>query len=166
MFLAVTTLAFAVALDSFFLNPTNFPNFVPGSIPRPVLFGRFDLESEWVMYYLTLAFLVLTIFAALGIRKARSGRALLATRDNYRAAAAAAVPTTTAKLSGFVLSGVVAGVAGGLFILILRGARAGTFQPGLSTGGVLVGGHRRPRLDLRRADRRVHGPDAVAGPVR
>jgi ABC-type branched-subunit amino acid transport system permease subunit len=133
MFLAVTTLAFAVALDSFFLNPTNFPDYVPGSVLRPVLFGRFDLESEWVMYYLTLAFLVLTILAALGIRKARSGRALLATRDNYRAAAAAAVPTTTAKLSGFVLSGVVAGIAGGLYILILRGARAGTFQPGLST---------------------------------
>ena len=133
MFLAVTTLAFAVALDSFFLNPTNFPDFVPGSVLRPVLFARFDLESEWVMYYLTLAFLVITILAALGIRKARSGRALLATRDNYRAAGAAAVPTTTAKLSGFVLSGVVAGIAGGLYILILRGARAGSFQPGLST---------------------------------
>jgi ABC-type branched-subunit amino acid transport system permease subunit len=85
------------------------------------------------MYYLTLGFLAITILAALGIRKARSGRALLATRDNYRAAGAAAVPTTTAKLSGFVLSGVVAGIAGGLFILILHGARAGTFQPGLST---------------------------------
>ncbi len=133
MFLAVTTLAFAVALDSFFLNPTNFPDFVPGSIPRPVLWGRFDLESEWVMYYVTFGFLVITILAALGIRKARSGRALLATRDNYRAAGAAAVPTTTAKLSGFVLSGVVAGIGGGLFILILRGANAGTFRPGLST---------------------------------
>lgn len=133
MFLAVSTLAFAVALDSFFLSPTNFPDYVPGSIPRPVLWGRFDLESEWVMYYVVLGFLIVTILAALGIRKARSGRTLLATRDNYRAAGAASVPTTTAKLSGFVLSGVVAGMAGGLFILILRGARANTFQPGLST---------------------------------
>lgn len=133
LFLAVTTLAFAVALDSFFLNPTNFPKYIPGSIPRPDLWSRFSLESEWVMYYVCLGFLVLTIVAALGIRKARSGRTLLATRDNYRAAGAAAVPTTTAKLSAFVLSGVVAGIAGGLFILILRGARAGTFQPALST---------------------------------
>ncbi len=133
LFLAATTLAFAVALDSFFLNPTNFPNYIPGSVNRPMLFGRFNLESEWVMYYVALAFLVITIVAALGIRKSRSGRTLLATRDNYRAAAAAAVPTTAAKLSGFVLSGVVAGIAGGLFILILRGARAGSFQPGMST---------------------------------
>ncbi len=132
LFLAATTLAFAAALDAFFLNPTNFPDFIPGSVPRPVLWGRFDLESEWVMYYVALVFLVLTIFAAMGIRKARTGRALLATRDNYRAAGAAAVPTTAAKLSGFVLSGVVAGIAGGLFILILRGARAGTFLPDMS----------------------------------
>jgi branched-chain amino acid transport system permease protein len=131
-FLAVTTLAFAVALDSFFLNPTIFPKYIPGNVPRPALWGRFDVESEWVMYYLTLGFLAITIFAALGIRKARTGRTLLATRDNYRAAGAAAVPTTTAKLSGFVLSGVVAGIAGGLFILILRGARAGSFPPDLS----------------------------------
>ena len=132
LFLAATTLAFAAALDAFFLNPTNFPDFIPGNVPRPDLFSRFSMESEWVMYYVTLAFLVLTIFAAMGIRKARTGRALLATRDNYRAAGAAAVPTTAAKLSGFVLSGVVAGVAGGLFILILRGARAGTFLPDMS----------------------------------
>jgi branched-chain amino acid transport system permease protein len=133
LFLAATTLAFAVALDSFFLNPTNFPSYIPGSIDRPTLWSRFNLESEWTMYYVTLGFLVITIFVAMGIRGARSGRTLLATRDNYRAAGAAAVPTTSAKLSGFVLSGVVAGIAGGLFILILRGARAGSFQPGMST---------------------------------
>ncbi len=132
LFLAATTLAFAAALDAFFLNPTNFPNYIPGNVPRPALFERFDLESEWTMYYLTLGFFVATILAAMGIRKARSGRALLATRDNYRAAGAAAVPTTAANLSGFVLSGVVAGIAGGLFILILRGARAGSFLPDMS----------------------------------
>jgi branched-chain amino acid transport system permease protein len=132
LFLAATTLAFAVALDSYFLNPNNFPRFIPESISRPVLWNRFDLSSEWAMYYVCLGFLVVTIFAALGIRKARSGRALMATRDNQRAAAAASVPTTAAKLTGFVLSGVVAGIAGGLYILVLRGAGAGTFQPAMS----------------------------------
>jgi branched-chain amino acid transport system permease protein len=132
LFLAATTLAFAVALDSYFLNPNNFPRFIPDSISRPVLWNRFDLESEWAMYYVCLGFLAVTIFAALGIRKARSGRALMATRDNQRAAAAVSVPTTAAKLTGFVLSGIVAGIAGGLYILVLRGAGAGTFQPAMS----------------------------------
>lgn len=132
LFLAATTLAFAVALDTFFLNPVNFPNYIPGSITRPDLWDRFPLESEWTLYYLCLGFLALTIVIARGVRRARSGRVLISTRDNYRAAGAAAVPTTASKLSGFVLSGVVAGTAGGLYILVLQGAGAGSFQPPMS----------------------------------
>jgi branched-chain amino acid transport system permease protein len=129
LFLAVTTLAFAVALDSYFLNPVHFRNWIPQEVDRPVLWRRFPLESERGVYFLCLAFLVLTIAVALGVRRARGGRALLATRDNTRAAGAMAVPTTATKLSGFVLSGVIAGVAGGLHVLILHGARVGTYQP-------------------------------------
>jgi branched-chain amino acid transport system permease protein len=132
LFLAATTLSFAVALDTFFLNPVNFPEYIPGSIDRPTLWERFALQSEWTLYYVCLAFLALTMLLARGVRKARSGRVLISTRDNYRAAGAAAVPTTTSKLSGFVLSGVVAGVAGGLFIMVLQGAGAGSFQPPMS----------------------------------
>jgi branched-chain amino acid transport system permease protein len=129
LFLAVTTLAFAVALDSYFLNPVHFSNWIPQEVDRPVLWRRFPLESERAMYFLCLAFLVLTIAVALGVRRSRGGRALLATRDNTRAAGAMAVPTTATKLSGFLLSGVIAGVAGGLHVLILHGARVGTYQP-------------------------------------
>ncbi len=132
LFLAATTLSFAVALDTFFLNPVNFPDYIPGSITRPVLWGRFDLQSEWVLYFLCLGFLVLSIAAARGVRRTRSGRVLISTRDNYRASGAAAVPTTASKLTGFVLSGVVAGFAGGLFITVLQGAGAGSFQPSMS----------------------------------
>jgi branched-chain amino acid transport system permease protein len=132
LFLAATTLAFAVALDSFFLNPVNFPNYIPGGLNRPVLWERFDLQNELSMYYVCLAFLGLAILAARGVRNARGGRVLLATRDNARAAGAAGVPTTASKLSGFVLSGVIAGVAGGLYILLLRGVGAGSFQPTMS----------------------------------
>jgi branched-chain amino acid transport system permease protein len=56
---------------------------------------------------------------------------VIAARDNQRAADAASVPTTTIKLSGFLLSGVIAGVAGALFVLQLRslGEGSGVFQP-------------------------------------
>jgi branched-chain amino acid transport system permease protein len=129
LFLAVTTLAFAVALDSYFLNPVHFHNWIPENVDRPVLWRRFPLESERATYFLCLACLVLAIAVALGVRRARGGRALLATRDNSRASAAMAVPTTASKLSAFVLAGVIAGVAGGLHVLILHGARVGTYQP-------------------------------------
>ncbi|HEV3363629.1 MAG TPA: ABC transporter permease [Acidimicrobiia bacterium] len=153
LFLAVTTLAFAVALDSYFLNPTYFNEWIPGTLQRPNLWQRFPLEGERAMYFLCLAFLVLFIFLARGVRRARPGRVLIAARDNRRAAEAASVPTTVVILSGFVFSGILAGIAGGLHVVILHGARIGSYQPvyslevfamavigGLgSVGGVLLG---------------------------
>jgi branched-chain amino acid transport system permease protein len=153
LFLAVTTLAFAVALDSYFLNPTYFNEWIPGTIVRPNLWQRFPLERERAMYFLCLTFLVLFVFLARGVRRARAGRVLIAARDNRCAAEAASVPTTGVILSGFVFSGILAGIAGGLHVTVLHGARIGSYQPvqslevfamavigGLgSVGGVLVG---------------------------
>ncbi len=132
LFLAVSTLAFAVALDSYFLNPNNLPGFVPGGITRPVLWRRFDLENQLTMYYLCLAFLIFTILAAMGVRRSRTGRVLLATKDNERAASAAAVPITSVKLTAFLFSGVIAGIAGGLYVFVVRAVGTGSFQPTLS----------------------------------
>lgn len=129
LFLAVTTLAFAIALDSYFFNPDKFGSFLPTNVHRPVLWDRFDLESNYAMYLLCLAFLVLSILAAVGVRKARSGRVVIATRDNQRAAEAAAVPTTRVTLSAFVLAGVIAGVAGGLHVQIQHSLAQGTYSP-------------------------------------
>lgn len=128
-FLAVTTLAFAVTLDSFVLNPNNFPGFIPQNLDRPILWGRFDLEVERNAYWLCLAFLVLTIVVAIGVRRSRSGRLLLATRDNRRMSEALGVPSVWTRLSAFLLSGVIAGVAGGLHVMLLHGARVGSYLP-------------------------------------
>jgi branched-chain amino acid transport system permease protein len=153
LFLAVTTLAFAVALDSYFLNPTYFDYWIPESLVRPNLWQRFPLERARTMYFICLGFLVLFVFLARGVRRARAGRVLIAARDNRRAAEAASVPTTGVILSGFVFSGMLAGVAGGLHVIVLHGVRVGSYQPvqslevfsmavigGLgSVGGVLLG---------------------------
>jgi ABC-type branched-subunit amino acid transport system ATPase component/ABC-type branched-subunit amino acid transport system permease subunit len=122
LFLAVTTLAFAVAADDFFFNGANFPKLLPSAVLRPVLWKRFNLTGEGDLYLLCLAVLVLTILLTVGLRRSRTGRAVLATRDNLRGAEAAAVPTTKVRLTAFAISGLVAGVAGGLFALIYGGA--------------------------------------------
>jgi ABC-type branched-subunit amino acid transport system ATPase component/ABC-type branched-subunit amino acid transport system permease subunit len=132
LFLAVTTLAFAVAADGFFFNPTNFPSLIPANILRPVLWKRFDLISERALYYLCLGVLVVSILLVQGIRSARSGRVLFATRDNSRAAAAMGVPTVRVRLTAFVISGAIAGVAGGLHAVLLQSIGFGTYQPALS----------------------------------
>ncbi|HLT17598.1 MAG TPA: hypothetical protein VK007_12925, partial [Acidimicrobiales bacterium] len=70
LFLAVTTLALAVALDTYVLNFNNFPDLIPTDVGRPLLFERFDLADAHTMYLTCLAFLGLSVLAAAGLRKA------------------------------------------------------------------------------------------------
>ncbi|HEX6476741.1 MAG TPA: ATP-binding cassette domain-containing protein [Acidimicrobiales bacterium] len=132
LLLPVTTLAFAVALDSFFLNPTNFESLIPSSFVRPFLWKRFDLQNVNDYYYFCLGILVLVIVCVVGLRAARAGRVLLATRDNQRAASAMAVPTTRVKMVGFILAGAIAGVAGGLHASALGSVGFHTYDPSIS----------------------------------
>jgi len=130
--LAVTTLALAIAANDFFINPTNFEHLLPGSISPPVLWKRFDLSSYRANYFFVLGILALAILFVRGVRQGRPGRAFLAVRDNERAAGAMGVPTTRAKLVGFVTAGVIAGVAGALYATTLRAVGFDTFDPSLS----------------------------------
>jgi branched-chain amino acid transport system permease protein len=132
LYLAVTTIAFAVALDSYFLNPVNFPGLVPSSILPPVLWKRFDLHDQRPTFFFCLGVLLLAVAAVRAVRGSRAGRAIIGTRDNERAAGAFAIPTTLVKLQTFVLSGCIAGLAGGLYVVVLAGAGQNTFHPRMS----------------------------------
>lgn len=129
LYLAVTTLAFAVAANDFFFNPTNFAGQLPSSVARPVLWKRFPLHSERALYLLCLGALLLAVVLVRGIRASGPGRAILATRDNIRAAEAAAVPSTRVRLMAFTIAGVIAGVAGAAYVVVLGGVGNQTFQP-------------------------------------
>jgi branched-chain amino acid transport system permease protein len=131
-FLAVTTLGLAIAMNSYVLNPNYYPGIMPSEVKRGFLWQRFDLSDNYVMYLTALAFLGLSILAALNVRRARRGRVVIATRDNERAAGSAAVPTTNVKLSAFLLSGVIAGMAGALNVMMLGGLYGGSFNPDMS----------------------------------
>jgi branched-chain amino acid transport system permease protein len=128
LFLAATTLAMGVALEQYFLNTNTFPQFVPvNGVPRPLLLQRFDLNNYYELYLLCLAFLVLAVLVTVGLRKSRAGRVLIATNDNERASASASVGTTGVKLAGFMVAGVIAGVAGALDVLLLGALNPGSF---------------------------------------
>ena len=51
---------------------------------RPKLFGVIDLGSQTTYYYLCLVCLGLVVIAVRGIRHSRTGRVLLALRENER----------------------------------------------------------------------------------
>jgi ABC-type branched-subunit amino acid transport system ATPase component/ABC-type branched-subunit amino acid transport system permease subunit len=127
VFLAVTTLAFAAAMDQYFLNPANYPNWIPVTILRPVLWKRFPLGSEEAMYYFCVAMLGVTILIVRALKRSRPGRVLQASRDNPRASAALAIDTVRTRVGGMVVAGLIAGVAGGLWAALQEGVGASSF---------------------------------------
>jgi ABC-type branched-subunit amino acid transport system ATPase component/ABC-type branched-subunit amino acid transport system permease subunit len=131
-FLAVVTLSFAVVLDTLVLNPNIAGGMIPETIDRPYLWGRFNLEDERTMLYFCIAMLALAVALTVGVRRSRSGRLILASRDNLKAAEAASVPSTWIRLTAFVFSGTIAGLAGGLHMLVNHGARGGSYAPYMS----------------------------------
>src|SRR5262249_3696312 len=87
--LAVSTLAFALVVSEYFLNRNYFQSLLPGiRIARPDLFGVIDIHTETRYYFFCLICLALMYFCAKGIRKSRTGRALVAIRENENAARA------------------------------------------------------------------------------
>ena len=143
LFLAVTTLAFAVPVSTYLLNSAYFPTLNPHQLNRPVLLKRFDLDKPLTFYYVCLAALVLAVLVARNFRRSRAGRAVLAVRDNEWGAAAYAVNATRVRLTAFALSGAMAGFAGGLFAVAQRKIGFGGFDPVLSVTVftmVVVGG--------------------------
>ena len=73
-FLAVTTMAFAVAMDLFIINPTNFRWLIPTAFDRPLLWKRFAMSGERPLYYVALGLLVVALWMVRGLRRARAGR--------------------------------------------------------------------------------------------
>lgn len=132
LFLAVSTLAFAVALNSYVLNADNFPTLIPSNVVRPILLDRWDMERGYPMYAVCLFFLALSMLAARRVRASRAGRVIIGTRDNERAADSASVATTRTKLQTFMIAGFVAGVAGALDVTLQHSIGNNTYAPEIS----------------------------------
>lgn len=115
LYLAVTTLVFALSVTSWLLNDRFFSWIPTKRIERPPLFGRLDISTPTRFYVFTLVILAIVLYAVRGIRRSRTGRAILAMRENERAALSYSVPGTRVKLIAFAYSGAIAGIGGGLF---------------------------------------------------
>ncbi len=116
LYLMVSSFAFALATTAYLLNRQYF-DWVPNErIPRNPLFGVIDLSSATSLWYLCLGCFVLAVAGLRGIRNSRTGRVLVAIRDNERAAQAFGVSAVRAKLTAFAISGFVAAAAGSLFV--------------------------------------------------
>jgi branched-chain amino acid transport system permease protein len=127
--LAVSTLAFGLFVSSYVLNRTVFGDWLPGRrIDRGTLLG-IELASETAMFYATLAVLALALVMVVGLRRSRTGRVLIAIRENEKAARAYGVNSTRTSLAAFALSGFLAAVAGALYVHQQTGLSAEPYLP-------------------------------------
>ena len=118
LYLAVTTLSFALAVQGFLLSQAYFPWLLPSGITqitRPVLYGRFSLNGPRAFYYMCLVMLALALASARALRNSRAGRVMIAARDNERGAASYGISVRRARLAAFAMAGFWASVAGALF---------------------------------------------------
>jgi ABC-type branched-subunit amino acid transport system ATPase component/branched-subunit amino acid ABC-type transport system permease component len=114
--LAVVTLALAVVISSAVLSNTDWNGgAIRGTrVPDPTVFGV-NVQSvkhpeRWA--FVCIAVLILACLVVSNMRRGRSGRRLIAVRDNERAAASLGVNVFIAKLYAFAVGAALAGMGG------------------------------------------------------
>ncbi len=147
LFLAVTTFAFELAMMSYFLNGRFF-DWLPSNSERvdrlPIL-GRIDYTSSRGIYFVTAVALLMTLAMVHGLRQSRTGRVLVALRDNEQGVEAYGVSVIRAKLMAFAIAGFLAGSAGALYVVHQQSFAGLTDSRGLSNSirvfiAAIVGG--------------------------
>jgi branched-chain amino acid transport system permease protein len=117
VYFIMVTLAFGEMLFYLF-HDTKFAGGSDGAFinfkPEAILFGVniFDLEKARVFYWVVLALAAATVLLLQAITRAPFGRALAAARDNERRARSLGFPIYRLRLTAFVISGALAGLAG------------------------------------------------------
>ena len=141
LFLAVTTLGFAVAMSDWALSQSWALG--SGVVPPALGVAGKALDTGRSYYYFALVVFVGLFLIARNVRTTGFGRLLLAVRDNEDAARAFALRVRTIKLQGFLLAGFIAGVGGAAYAHSFAGIGPGHFVPQYSIDVVVftvVGG--------------------------
>lgn len=111
LYLALITLVFGLTLEGSLFE---IPEFTNGGAGQPADRPTF-LFDDGNFYLFCLAFLLVALYLDYRLLGSKTGRALLALKENERVAEAFGINVTVYKLIAFTLSGALAGVAGALF---------------------------------------------------
>lgn len=111
--------------------------------PGTIRIGPWAIDSDLKVYFLTVALVALSIAGMANLLRTRVGRAWIAIRDNDIAAETMGVNIVYYKLLAFFAAGVLAGVAGAVWIPSLYFVSPEHFQLDWSlwlVGVILIGG--------------------------
>lgn len=127
VYLGIITVGF-VELFIWGLNNWRGLTFGPGGFSVPVSrVGSLALSTSTRTYYLILSVMVAMIALARWLAQSKLGRALVAIRDHEVAAQALGVDVTRYKIIAFALNAGYAGLAGGLYAVLLNYVSPGSF---------------------------------------
>jgi ABC-type branched-subunit amino acid transport system ATPase component/ABC-type branched-subunit amino acid transport system permease subunit len=147
--IAVITLSFSLMTTSWLLNPQFFGTgtrldwLPPPRFERNDALGFLGVRSEASYYFLCLVVLAIAIVAVRGIRRTRSGRVLVAIRENELATSAYGINPRTNALAAFAISGFLAATAGALLVQHQNGIQLDSYSAGESLvvfAMVVIGG--------------------------
>ena len=127
LFLLPVTLAFAYVVQNVVFDEKYFGWLLPdAAIERPTLFFL-DFEDETSMYFLCVFALLTAIVVVGNLRRSRTGRILIALRENESNVQSFGVNVVRTKLLAFSISGALAGFAGAVFVHQQRGLTAASY---------------------------------------
>jgi len=146
LYLALATFALAIAMPQIlkFQPLEAFTGGVQGLVidkPDPP-FGL-PIDADQWLYYFTLAVLLVMFAGAANLVKSRTGRAIMAIRDNPIAAAAMGINSALYKTLTFGVSALYTGVAGALGAIVVQFVAPDSFSFLLSVSflvGLVIGG--------------------------
>jgi branched-chain amino acid transport system permease protein len=126
MHVAVITLSLALSARVVFGGDRYLGGLLPRQVDRPQLLG-IDFNDGRVFYYVIVAIVAVACIGVAGLRRSRTGRVLIATRDNPAAVLAYGISAYRAKLTAFAIAGFLAGTAGALLVFQHRGFASARF---------------------------------------
>jgi branched-chain amino acid transport system permease protein len=143
-YLAMATMGAGIIIQIFFVEFSDLTGGPAGiSMIPPFNIGSFLFDQTSRFYYLVLVVVAITLVLSYNIVRSQKGRTLRAMHQNETAAASIGIDIERQKLFIFTLSGVFAGLAGGLYAHYVTYVSPDTFGIALSISlvtMVVIGG--------------------------
>ncbi len=115
LYLAIATMGFAFIINEILLYWRSLTNGADGIIVPKAAIGSLVFDTDFKMYYLIYAVVIIMVYFGYNLIVTRTGRAMISLRDSEEAAQSVGINMAKYKVLSFGISAFYAGIAGSLF---------------------------------------------------
>jgi len=120
IYLAIATMAFNIIVEEVLARWESMTGGNAGLQVGPLAMFGWRVQDERAMYYVALVVTALVTLGVVNLLRSPTGRAFVAVRDSEISAASMGINLALCKLTSFVLSAAITGIAGALYAHRLR----------------------------------------------